>query len=119
MSNWAELDKNNIVIRVIVFNDSIIPEHEVPLWISKNIGGKWLQASYNRNIRKNFPGPGYFYDEGLDAFIPPRPSGSDWILDEGSGLWQNPELSFSMSWVPEHRQFLVTGLSNSDRGLTE
>jgi hypothetical protein len=41
----------------------------------------WKQTSYNNNIRKNFAGVGYHYDQARDAFIAPKPFNS-WILNE-------------------------------------
>lgn len=61
--------------------------------------GWWLQTSYNTfagvnktsgtALRKNFAGIGFTYDEGRDAFIPPKPFES-WILDEDTCLWNPP-----------------------------
>jgi DNA phosphorothioation-dependent restriction protein DptG len=33
----------------------------------------WKQTSYNGNIRKNFAGVGFQYDQARDAFIAPKP----------------------------------------------
>ena len=49
----------------------------------------WKQTSYNGNIRKNFAGIGFTYDEDRDAFIPPKPFNS-WTLDEDTCLWEAP-----------------------------
>ena len=49
----------------------------------------WKQTSYNRNIRKNFAGIGYTYDQERDAFIPPKPFNS-WILNDDSCIWEAP-----------------------------
>ena len=49
----------------------------------------WKQTSYNSNIRKNFAGIGYTYDEDRDAFIAPKPYDS-WILNEESCQWEAP-----------------------------
>lgn len=51
--------------------------------------GKWIQTSYHGNIRKNFAGEGFSYDEKRDAFIPPKPFDS-WILNEDNCLWEAP-----------------------------
>jgi hypothetical protein len=40
-------------------------------------------------LRKNFAGVGYAYDEGRDAFIPPKPFAS-WLLNEDTCLWESP-----------------------------
>lgn len=87
MSHFAELDKNNVVLRVVVGNNDH-PDEGLS-WIENNLGGKWIQTSYNANIRKHFAGPGYTYDSELDAFIPPKPFES-WILDEATCTWQPP-----------------------------
>ena len=49
----------------------------------------WKQTSYNSNIRKNFAGIGYTYDEDRDAFIAPKPYAS-WILNEETCQWEAP-----------------------------
>ena len=70
MSHWAELDANNIVLRVTV-GDNNEPD-EGYQWLLDNLGGTWVQTSYNKRIRKNFAGIGFTYDEVRDAFIPPK-----------------------------------------------
>jgi hypothetical protein len=49
----------------------------------------WKQTSYNNNIRKNFAGIGYQYDQARDAFIPKKPFNS-WVLNETTCLWEAP-----------------------------
>ena len=71
MSHWAEIDENNIVLRVTVGNNN--DSDEGYQWLVNNLGGTWIKTSYNNNIRKNFASVGYFYDEQRDAFIPPKP----------------------------------------------
>jgi hypothetical protein len=80
MAHWAELDENNVVIRVTVGNNNDPVGDEGYSWIMENLGGRWIKTSYNGNIRKNFAGVGYKYDEALDAFIPPQPYPS-WVLN--------------------------------------
>ena len=41
-------------------------------WIIENLGGNWIQTSYNGNIRKQYAGIGYSYNETLDMFILPK-----------------------------------------------
>ena len=48
-----------------------------------------IQCSYNANFRGNYPGPGWLYDTGLDAFIAPQPYPS-WVLDEETFSWVAP-----------------------------
>lgn len=70
MSHWAEIDENNIVLRVLVGDNNLPDEGEA---FMNSLGGTWLQTSYNGNIRKNFAAIGYSYDEERDAFISPEP----------------------------------------------
>jgi len=84
MAHFAEIDENNIVTQVVVVHDS--EEH---LWPVAPFTGAWIQCSYNWNIRKNYPGPGYTYDEQRDAFIAPQPYAS-WVLDETTCRWNAP-----------------------------
>lgn len=84
MANFAEIDENNIVLRVVAVHDS--EEH---IWPISPFNGVWVRTSYNRNIRKNYAGIGYKYDVDRDAFIPPKPYAS-WVLDEQTCLWVAP-----------------------------
>ena len=84
MAHFAEIDNNNIVTRVLVFNDTYTDSDCTAL-----LGGNWIQTSYNNNIRKNFAGKGYTYDSNLDAFIAPKPYNS-WILDTDTCRWEAP-----------------------------
>lgn len=92
MAHYAFLDENNIVTEVITGRN----EDEVVDGISDwetyygNMRGQVCKrTSYNNNIRKNYAGIGYSYDETLDAFIPPQPYPS-WILDEDTCQWEAP-----------------------------
>jgi hypothetical protein len=87
MANWAELDNNNIVLRVTV-GDNNEPD-EGYQWLIDNLGGTWIKTSYNGNIRKNYAGVGYSYDATRDAFIPPKPFDS-WTLNEDTCHWDAP-----------------------------
>jgi hypothetical protein len=89
MAHFAELDENNVVIRVLVTDNDDPNGDEGYQWLVDNLGGTWVKTSYNGNIRKNYAGTGYSYDEGRDAFIPPRPFES-WTLNEETCLWESP-----------------------------
>jgi hypothetical protein len=88
MAHWAELDENNIVIRVLVGDNNDPAGDEGYSWLIENLGGRWLQTSYNNRIRKQFAGIGYSYDEKADVFIAPQPYPS-WSLDSNYD-WQPP-----------------------------
>jgi hypothetical protein len=72
MSHWAEIDNNNKVIRVLVGDNNDPAGDEGYQWLIDNLGGTWIQTSYNNRIRFNYAGIGYTYDEVKDAFIPAK-----------------------------------------------
>lgn len=89
MAHYAFLDENNIVTEVITGRN----EDEVVDGISNweeyygNFRGQTCKrTSYNSNIRKNYAGIGYTYDESRDAFIPSK-CHSEAILDEETCRW--------------------------------
>jgi hypothetical protein len=99
MAHFAEIDENNIVIRVLVVPDD--EEHRGHDFLANdlNLGGIWLKTSYNTVMgehlfgktpyRKNYAGIGFTYDVDRDAFIPPKPFPS-WVLDENACIWEAP-----------------------------
>lgn len=96
MAHFAELDDNNVVLRVIVVAtkdnstaDGIEKESIGQAFCERLFGGRWVQTSYNGNIRKRYAGIGYTYDVTLDAFIPPQPYPS-WTLDNATADWIPP-----------------------------
>lgn len=89
MAHWAELDNDNIVIRVLVGDNEDPNGDEGYRWLVDNLGGRWVKTSYNGTIRKHYAGIGYTYREDLDAFIPPQPE-PGWILDHDTCTWYEP-----------------------------
>jgi hypothetical protein len=89
MSHWAELDENNVVIRVTVGDNNDPNGDEGYQWLIDNLGGTWVQTSINNNFRKKFAGEGDTYDEELDGFIPPKPFES-WTFNSESWTWEPP-----------------------------
>jgi hypothetical protein len=98
MAYFAKLGTGNIVEQVISINNDVITDangvEQEQLgndFINKlyNTRDVWKQTSYNGNIRKNYAGIGYSYDQTRDAFIPPKPFDS-WILNEDTCLWEAP-----------------------------
>lgn len=114
MAHYAFLDENNIVTQVIVgveeSQDGIDWEkhygefhNQICKRTSYNtVGGQHLTGGIP--FRKNYAGIGYYYDEALDAFIPPKPFES-WILDTETCLWQapiqHPEDGLRYTWNEE------------------
>lgn len=95
MGYFAELDENNIVKQVIVVDDSVIDNNEenginflFDHYGHKNWKQTWKYAE-GENLRKNYAGIGYSYNQSLDAFIPSKPYES-WSLNEDIAIWQPP-----------------------------
>jgi hypothetical protein len=91
MSHWAELDNNNKVIRVLVGDNNDPAGDEGYSWLINNLGGTWVQTSYNGNIRYNYAGIGYTYDEVRDAFIAPEPENAVGFNEE-TCTWITPKV---------------------------
>ena len=97
MAHFAQLDENNVVTQVIVVHnnelllDGVESETKGILFCKSLFGEdtKWVQTSYNGNIRKNYAGIGFTYDADLDAFIPIKPFDS-WVLNEETAQWEAP-----------------------------
>lgn len=116
MAHFAELDENNIVLRVIVIDNKdtsdaygVEKEYIGAAYCERLYGGNWKQTSYNGNFRKRYAGIGYKYESTLDAFIPPKPFPS-WTLNNTTAAWQAPVAcpddgkmyrwdELSLSWV--------------------
>ena len=89
MSHFAEIDSQNKVIRVLVGDNNDPAGDEGYQWLIDNLGGTWIKTSRNGNIRFNYAGVGYSYDEVRDAFIAPKPFNS-WVLNENTCRWEAP-----------------------------
>jgi len=89
MAHYAFLDSNNVVTEVIVGKDETDTSHDWEQWYGEFRGQVCKRTSYHGNIRKNYAGIGFTYDEQRDAFIPPKPYPS-WVLDEASCQWSAP-----------------------------
>ena len=96
MAHFAEIDSNNIVLRVIVVSnkdtadaDGVENESIGAAFCEQLLGGTWKQTSYNGNMRKNYAGIGYTYRADIDAFVPPQPYPS-WVLNTNTAQWEAP-----------------------------
>ena len=100
MSNFAKIDKDGIVQKVIVIEQDVLDSGN---WGDAN---NWIQTSYNTRggvhyapnsnnadggvaLRKNYAGIGDKYDKERDAFIAPQPFPS-WTLNGDTCLWEAP-----------------------------
>jgi hypothetical protein len=103
MSHYALVNKDNIVVRVIVC-DQDPTNIDIPRKEAEDISGRWLQTSYNtRNgihynldgmtpsgrpgFRGNYAGLYFTYSDELDAFIPPPPN-LPCTLDPATFQWK-------------------------------
>jgi len=78
MAHFAELDSNNVVLRVIVVDNKdtsdangVEKEYIGAAFCERVLGGTWKQTSYNGNMRGRYAGIGYTYDAQLDEFVAP------------------------------------------------
>jgi hypothetical protein len=96
MAHFAELDENNIVLRVtVVANEVLLDENGIEqeslgLKHLEHLGGRWVQTSYNHNIRGRFAGIGMYYDAQKDLFYDPIKPFNSWTLNENNGEWESP-----------------------------
>lgn len=95
MAHFAQLDENNVVLRVIVIHNNELLEdgfeiEDKGVAFCKSLYGAntyWKQTSYSGSIRKNYAGIGDTYDFSRDAFISPKPYPS-WVLNENTCRWE-------------------------------
>jgi hypothetical protein len=92
MAHFAELDENNIVLRVLVTDNNDPNGDEGYQFLIDTFGGTWVKTSYNGNIRYNYAGIGYTYDPIDDAFISPMPQcGHESLLLNDKKHWECAE----------------------------
>lgn len=96
MAHFAQLDENNIVITVNVVNDSDTQDAQGNedesvgrKFCEDTWGGRWIQTSYNGNIRKNYAGIGWHYVEEGDVFLPEK-TFSSWTYNDEKKDWDAP-----------------------------
>ena len=73
MAHFAEIDKDGIVLRVLVVDNSQENRGQEFLANDLGLGGNWIQTSYNANIRGKYAGIGDIYDKKKDIFYTPEP----------------------------------------------
>jgi hypothetical protein len=93
MAHFAKLGVGDIVERIEVISNDIATNEQSGIDFLRKLYNDpyavWKQTSYNNNIRKNYAGIGFQYDQTRDAFIPPKPFKS-WMLNEDTCLWNAP-----------------------------
>lgn len=88
MAHFARLDADNKVVTVLVVPDEQEHQGEEFLRDDLQLGGRWIQTSYNHRIRKQYAGIGYTYDPTADVFIGIQPYPS-WVLNLNHD-WESP-----------------------------
>ena len=99
MAHYAII-RDGIVQQVITGVDETVTQGDVggstEAWEAFYASQPWFsgavvrRCSYNGNIRKHFPGPGWTWDETRDAFIPPEPDEAIGF-DEETCTWILPQ----------------------------
>ena len=116
MAHFAELDKDNKVLRVVVGCNIDIANNggeqslEAAEYFKKTCplsenGVKWIQTSYNNNFRKQYAVRGMYYDENKDKFILSQPY-SSWTLDSNDD-WQAPIARPNIFTKPNSEEFII------------
>ena len=128
MAHFAEIDENNVVIRVltacnqdIANNGGELSEQAASYFqshtpLSSN-GVRYVQTSYNNNFRKKYAGIGMKYDSNLDMFIIPQPYPS-WTLDS-SGDWLAPVLYPTITTYGENKPYIIYWDENNLRWIAK
>jgi hypothetical protein len=116
MAHFAELDKDNKVLRIIVGCNIDIANNggeqslEAAEYFKKTCplsenGVKWIQTSYNNNFRKQYAVRGMYYNENKDKFILSQPY-SSWTLDSNDD-WQAPIARPNIFTKPNSEEFII------------
>jgi hypothetical protein len=99
MASFAEIDQNNVVLRVLKACSQDIEnnggsqsdqaathfENVAPL---SPLGVKWIETSKTGAFRVRHAGPGMIYEPSNDRFVAPQPFAS-WTQDN-TGAWNAP-----------------------------
>jgi len=133
MAHFAEIDSNNIVLRVVVIDNndvnanggdqSVGAEEKVKSIVPFTTGIRWVQTSYNNNFRKQYAGIGYTFDSTKNKFITPQPFAS-WSLDSNDD-WQAPvayptittygdNVRYFISWEEAEQKWLGKDQENNE-----
>lgn len=84
MSYWAELDKNNYVLRIVKCDDNDPNGDKGYKWLLDNLGGTWIETSINNPIQEKNAIVNSFYDKEKDIYVDTP------VFSEGINLWFSP-----------------------------
>ena len=116
MAHFAELDENNIVLRIVRVENAILDNNGVEdeskgVEFLNNLLGEstWKQTSWMHNFRKNYARIGDSYDPSKDAFIPKKEYDS-WVLNETTCRYEapvaHPTNGKVCEWDEENQQWI-------------
>jgi hypothetical protein len=110
MAHFAEIDSDNIVLRVIVVDNA--QEHRGQEYLSQDLGlgGTWIQTSYNNNFRNKYAAIGDVYEEARDVFYPQQPFPS-WTQGEDYRWYPptpEPEDDNFYDWDEDTQQWVLS-----------
>ena len=97
MAHFSELNENNVVVNVLVVDNSVLLDENnqeseaLGIAYLQNLFGsdkKYVQTSYNLNFRKNYGGIGYEYNKTDDVFVY-KPFDS-WTYSSASKQYEPP-----------------------------
>jgi hypothetical protein len=112
MAHFAKINSENIVTDVVVLGDDL--EQLGSEYLAQHYGGRWIQTSYNNNIRGKFAGISDIYDEDNDIFVVNSNIDGQWIATEAN---PNGELVFMAP--DEYEQWLIENSPTSVEEPTE
>lgn len=116
MAHFAELDANDVVLRVVVVDndrcgdDPALEEQQGIAYLHGVLGNErtWIQTSYTGRTRKQYAGIGYTYNRAADVFVQPQPFPS-WTLDANFD-WQPPKpcpgIEPEWAWNEDEQEWL-------------
>ena len=116
MAHFAELNRDNKVLRVVVGCNQDIANNggeqslEAAEYFKKTCslskdGVKWVQTSYNNNFRKQFASINGYYDDAKNKFILSQPYPS-WTLDSNDD-WKAPIDRPSIITTPDNVEIIL------------
>jgi hypothetical protein len=132
MAHYALLDSNNIVVQVITGVDENVIQTDLD---GTQVGGSseaWekfyesrpefaglicKRTSYNGNIRANYAGIGFKYDQDFNVFIPPQPYPS-WKLNYTTYQWEAPVAKpetiegYYWKWSEVNKEWISVNVQN-------
>ena len=107
MAHFAELDSNNVVLRVLVVSNEDITDgnsqEQAGITFLQGLFGtdtRWVQTSYSGSFRGSYAGAGMIYDAQADAFTSPDAPALKRARDpEGRFIADDPTTPQDEAWV--------------------